>query len=99
MTAAAEPSQSSLPLCWCCGNQFDEVEFVRLGDHPEVGVCAGCAKFLQRRATQRQDELQPSPVSRLRGVVRAGRGLVLDRGWQDHRVFGRWLRKIDRFLP
>jgi len=99
VSTAAESSEPPMPQCWCCGDQFDEAELVRLGTHPEVGVCAGCARFLQRRATQRQDELRPSPVSRLRGAVRAGRGLVLDHGWQDHRVFGRWLRKIDRFLP
>lgn len=96
---AAEPSNSLIPQCWCCGNHFDEVELVRLGDHPEVGVCAGCARFLQRRAIERQDELRPSTVSRLSGAVRAGRRLVIECGWQDHPVFGRWLRKIDRFLP
>jgi len=99
VSTAAESSDLLMRSCWCCGDQFDEVELVRLGDHPEVGVCAGCARFLQRRATQRQDELRPSLSSRLRGAVRSGRGLVLDHGWQDHRVFGRWLRKIDRFLP
>ena len=32
------------PFCWCCGRTFAEESAVtRLGDRPEVGVCARCA--------------------------------------------------------
>ncbi|WP_371406803.1 hypothetical protein OHA10_14945 [Kribbella sp. NBC_00662] len=48
MSVADETSQASAPLCWCCGNQFEEQDLVRLGSHPEVGVCSGCARFLHR---------------------------------------------------
>jgi hypothetical protein len=48
MTVAPEAVQASTPACWCCGAEFEERDLVRLGSHPEVGVCFGCARFLQR---------------------------------------------------
>ena len=54
--AAIEQEQVEDPICWCCGSKFSDEDLVRLGNHPEVGVCApvvpsGCtgARRLQRR--------------------------------------------------
>jgi hypothetical protein len=70
-----------------------------LGQHPEVGVCLGCARWLQRRAVQRYDEHHPSPAARLRGWVNTVRDAVIRKGWHRRGVLGVLLRRIDRHLP
>src|SRR5207249_3782151 len=46
-TAAATECDAAEPLaCWCCGSAYHEADLVRLGSHPEVGVCLRCAHFL-----------------------------------------------------
>jgi hypothetical protein len=35
--------------CWRCGRVTSEEALVRLGSHPEVGVCINCVRFLGRR--------------------------------------------------
>ena len=42
--------------CWCCGDRTVQASIVRLGEHPEVGVCFRCVTVLARRkrALQRQ---------------------------------------------
>jgi len=49
MTTAAETTRASdaVPY-WCCGNQYADDQVVRLGRHPEVAVCLGCARYLNR---------------------------------------------------
>jgi hypothetical protein len=65
-----------------------------------VGVCLGCAQYLQRRAAEREVELRPSRASRVRAGVRALRDWVISRGWHEQPVVvGRFLRRIDRHLP
>jgi hypothetical protein len=78
--------------------EFDERDLVRLGSHPEVGVCFGCARFLQRRAAERAEELGLSRRSRVRAAARRVRGRVIARGWHNRPVIGRMLRRIDRYL-
>lgn len=99
MSLAPESVQASTPVCWCCGNEFAERDLVRLGSHPEVGVCFGCARFLQRRAAEREDDHRRSLGTGVRTAVRGIRGWVIGRGWQDRPVVGRVLRRIDRHLP
>ncbi|WP_132286541.1 hypothetical protein [Kribbella sp. VKM Ac-2568] len=99
MTAAEETFQPTAPACWCCGGEFDERDLVRLGTHPEVGVCLGCARYLQRRAAEREDELRISPAARLRVGVRGAREWVISRGWHRLPVVGTVLQRIDRHLP
>jgi hypothetical protein len=70
-----------------------------LGSHPEVAVCLGCARFLQRRAAEREDELRPSRAKRVRAVVRGTRAWVIDRRFHRLPVAARVLRWIDRHLP
>ena len=85
--------------CWCCGRPRGDQDVVRLGDHPEVRVCLGCAHFLHQRARAKEDALRPSPGGRARDALRAGHRFVIQRGWQDKRVLGPLLRRLDRRLP
>lgn len=39
MTVQPEQDSASVTRCWCCGGIFPQSELVRLGQHPEVGVC------------------------------------------------------------
>jgi hypothetical protein len=99
VSVAPETVQASTPTCWCCGAEFDEHDLVRLGSHPEVGVCFGCARYLQRRAAAQEDERGRSWQGRARDVVGAARDWVLARDWHNRRMVGRILRRIDRHLP
>lgn len=99
MSTATHSVQASRPSCWCCGNQFGDDQMVHLGAHPEVAVCAPCARFLHRQAHALEDQSRRSPAAMVGGLVRGCRAVVMDHGWQDRPVMGRWLRRIDRFLP
>ena len=61
--------------CWCCGDATVQASLLRLGDHPEVGVCFRCVKVLgkRKRAIERQTRGAPRgwPRSR-RAAFRAG---------------------------
>lgn len=98
MTTAPETVTVSAE-CWCCGSAFPEADLVRLGQHPEVGVCLGCARWLYRRRTERLDRARPTVPARVRSVVRATRAAVIRRGWPDRPKLGRLLRWIDRHIP
>lgn len=99
MTTQSQRQPATAPMCWCCGRSYPEQELTRLGDHPEVGVCLGCAIYLKRRATARRDEHHPTLVSRLRGGIDTVRNAVIRRGWHERGPLGALLRRIDRFLP
>ena len=51
MTAVGSDSfePSEVPGCWCCGDATVRASLLRLGDHPEVGVCFRCVRVLARR--------------------------------------------------
>ncbi|AEH10796.1 MULTISPECIES: hypothetical protein [Protofrankia] len=68
---AAEPR-----VCWCCGGTYPEPGLVRLGSHPEVGICLPCAHYLHQQARGREDARRRSPAARLRDGLRAGLRLV-----------------------
>jgi len=96
---AQEHGQVQIPSCWCCGNTFDERDLTRLGSHPEVGVCAGCASWLSRRARSAADAGRRTPGARLRRTVASTRDRVARAGMQDWTVLGPLLRRLDRHLP
>lgn len=82
--------------CWCCGRMIDEEALVRLGNHPEVGVCINCVRFLGRRAR----DYQASVVrKRLRGTAESIRGEVMSCGWHERPVIGPVLLWINRHVP
>jgi hypothetical protein len=78
---------------------YQEADLIRLGQHPEVGVCLRCGHFLHQQARGREDALRPSPGSRMRDGLRAGRRIVMDQGWHQKPVIGRPLRWLGRRLP
>ena len=49
MTAARivedTPEQPPPGQCWCCGRVDDPSLMVHLGNHPEVALCRGCARW------------------------------------------------------
>jgi hypothetical protein len=85
--------------CWCCGSPSPETELIRLGSHPEVGVCLGCAHYLHQRARGREDALRRSPATRLRDGLRSARHAVVQRGWHQKPVIGRVCVDMGRRLP
>lgn len=99
MSAQAQHEPTALPHCWCCGRLYPETELTRLGQHPEVGVCLGCAVFLKRRATANRDAGHPGPASRVRGIIDTVREAVISRGWHEHGPLAGLLRRLDRYLP
>ena len=96
---AAEHARFERAVCWCCGNTFDEDELSRLGSHPEVGVCAGCALWLHRRARSSSDVGVRTPGAVVRRALAAVRGRVMRAGAQDWPLIGSLLRRVDRYLP
>ena len=99
MTAAVAHDQVDRPQCWCCGAEMDAAQLVRLGNHPEVGVCARCARWLARRARAAEDRDSLSPGARVRRVLAAVRVGVMRRGMARWPVLGPLLRRLDRHLP
>ena len=98
-TFADGPGNAGKTVCWCCGQSWPESGVVRLGSHPEVAVCLRCAHFLHQQARGREDAARPSPATRVRDVLRAGRRLVMRRGWHQKPVIGPVLRRLGRRLP
>lgn len=99
MTAATEHETVSPSECWCCGSSYPEAELVHLGNHPEVGICVGCSRWVWRRAVRRHDGQRRSPAARARRVIDRARDAVIQRGWHERGLLGTVLRRIDRYLP
>jgi hypothetical protein len=92
-TATGETGESG---CWCCGRAASEESLVRLGRHPEVGVCLNCVGYLRRRAKDREASLMRE---RLRSAADAIRGEVTARQWHRLPVIGPVLRWAGRHAP
>ena len=75
-TAVGETGESR---CWCCGRVTAEEALVRLGNHPEVGVCTNCVRFLGRRARDYQASVMRKRLRGAAGRIRPG---VVSRGAQ-----------------
>lgn len=97
--AAVEDDGPSASQCWCCGAIEDPARLVHLGNHPEVTLCLGCARWVSKRAWEIEDASKAGPVVRVRDRFRAARRAVVDRGWHHHRVFGGPLRWLGKRLP
>jgi hypothetical protein len=72
---------------------------VRLGNHPEVGVCIRCAHFLHKQAGGLEDRQRAGVLPRLRDGLRTIREGVVQRGWHQRPLIGRPLRWLGKFLP
>jgi hypothetical protein len=97
----AEPTTEDVApdRCWCCGEARPEADLVRLGDHPEVGICTECARWVHRRAATQNHSGRTSLAGIGRSAVNAVRNRVIGLGLQDRRVIGPLLRRLDRYLP
>ncbi len=98
-TAAVGQGGASSSQCWCCGNQVPPDKTVRLGNHPEVGVCIRCAHSLSKWAWELEDRDNTSPAARARNALRSVRVGVVRRGWHRNRLVGRYLRWLGRHTP
>jgi len=95
-TAVGETGGTGEGGCWCCGRAVAEETLVRLWNHPEVGVCVGCVRFLGRRARDYQASVMRTW---LRGAADSIRGEVMSRGWHERPVVGPVLKWINRHAP
>lgn len=95
----AQQDAPVLPTCWCCGQRYPDAELLRLGSHPEVGVCVRCVRWLRRRARERVDAGRVDLGAVLRRTIRQARAVVIEHGWQHRPILGPALRRIDRHLP
>ena len=95
----ARDDTDDLLECWCCGSHQRADDLVHLGNHPEVGVCLGCAHYLHQQARSREDAAHPSPAARARDGLRAARSLVIARRWHEKPLIGPLLHWLGRRLP
>jgi len=84
---AVEDAEISPSQCWCCGTVEDPTRLVRLGNHPEVGLCVRCAHSVSKWAWEIED--------RFRALRRA----VIRRGWHKSPLVGGPIRWIGKRLP
>ena len=96
---AVDDQAESRPQCWCCGNLEDPARLVHLGNHPEVALCIGCARYVSKRAAEIEDQDRAGVFVRGRNVLRAVRGAVIERGLHQHPVLGRPLRWLGKHTP
>lgn len=89
----------SRSTCWCCGATEDPAKLVRLGNHPEVGVCTRCARSISKWAREIEDYDRTGLRVRARDWFRALRKTVVRHGWHHNRLVGRPLRWIGKHMP
>jgi hypothetical protein len=94
--AAGGTGERGESACWCCGKVTAEDALVRLGKHPEVGVCVSCVRYLNRKARDYQASVLRQ---QLRGAAESVRGEVTARGWHQRPVVGPILQWISRHSP
>lgn len=102
MTSTALDANDQPPApdrCWCCGRTDDPERMVRLGNHPEVALCRGCARWAAKRAWEIDDRSRTGPLVLARDRFRHARRAVVNRGWHRNRIVGGPLRWLGRRLP
>jgi hypothetical protein len=65
---------------WCCGDRTVRGSLLRLGEHPEVGVCFRCVPMLARRKREIERRTRAAPVGwrfRRRVLFRLGKEPLL----------------------
>jgi len=99
-TARTVSEDSAVPSqCWCCGAVGDPTRMVHLGRHPEVSVCAACARWAAKQAWELDDQSKTGPLVRVRDRCRSVRQTVIRKGWHHNRVIGAPLRWIGKHTP
>jgi hypothetical protein len=54
-----EPTNSG---CWCCGDRTVRSSLLRLSQHPEVGVCFRCVRYLEKRQHEIERQTRSAPA-------------------------------------
>jgi hypothetical protein len=72
---------------------------VHLGNHPEVALCVGCARWAANQAWEIEDTNKTGPLVLARDRLRAARRHVVDKGWRRNRLLGGPLRWLGKRLP
>lgn len=85
--------------CWCCAAVGPSDRMVHLGNHPEVALCLGCARWAALQAWAIEDQDRTGLPVRVRNRLRDARRSVIDHGWQHNRIVGPPLRWIGKRLP
>lgn len=85
--------------CWCCGSMEDPGRMVRLGNHPEVGICRSCARWAAKQAWEIEDRDRTGPLVLVRDGLRTVRRTVIDQGWHRNRWLAGPLRWIGKRTP
>ena len=96
---AAEAAPLDPSQCWCCDATDDPARMVHLGNHPEVALCLGCARWAAKEAGEIEDRGRTGAGVRARDLFRAARHGVVRRGWHRSRLFGAPLHWIGRWFP
>ncbi len=96
---AVEDAFQGREQCWCCDAIDVPARMVHLGNHPEVGLCLGCARWAAQQAGRIEDETRTGVGVRVRGGARTIRDIVVDRGWHRNRIIGGPLRRLDKWFP
>lgn len=55
--------QDGVPGCSCCGDRTVAASLLRLGEHPEVGVCFRCVRTLTRRKREIERQTRAAPIA------------------------------------
>lgn len=97
--AAVDDSGLTPSKCWCCGRVEDPMRMVHLGDHPEVALCLGCARWAAKQAWEIEDQNRTGPLVLARDRLRSLRRDVIARGWHRHPLIGRPLRWLGKRAP
>jgi hypothetical protein len=72
---------------------------VHLGNHPEVALCLGCARWAAKEASEIEDRGRTGPLVFARDRLREARRAVVSRGWHRKPIIARPLRWIGRWMP
>lgn len=99
MRTAVEDPDHERSQCWCCGAIEESSRLVHLGNHPEVALCARCARWAAKQAWELEDREKTGPLVITRDRFRTLRRSVVEHGWQHNPIFGGPLRWIGRHLP
>jgi hypothetical protein len=85
--------------CWCCGRVDAPTLMVHLGNHPEVALCRGCARWAAHQAWEIDDRAKTGVLVSMRRRLRTVRQAIVERGWHHSRLFGPPLRWLGDRLP
>lgn len=90
---------TSRSACWCCGAVDSPERQVHLGNHPEVALCLGCARWAAKEAWEIEDRDRSGPLVVARDGFRSLRRDVVRRGWHRSPLLGGPLRWLGKRLP